>query len=161
MWPIPLTSLTVAVRTLKLPTVRSSSRNLALEALCFVTAAFLSVSFPRRFFRQMTSAFRSVPGVFYPSSCLRSSDVLGAVLLTRLDFTTVDTFAYPRVPSRHPYSLRFGSHFIRGEAVRTLLPQVRLPRETISLKLGCITISRCCWQACTVSIDEFSHQSTS
>ena len=37
----------------------------------------------------------------------------------------------------------------------------RLPRETISRLLGCITASRCCWQACTVSIDEFSHQSTS
>ena len=27
--------------------------------------------------------------------------------------------------------------------------------------LGCITASRCYWQACTVSIDEFSHQSMS
>ena len=27
--------------------------------------------------------------------------------------------------------------------------------------LGFITSSRCCWQACTVSIDEFSHQSMS
>ena len=27
--------------------------------------------------------------------------------------------------------------------------------------LGCITASRCHWQACTVSIDEFSHQSMS
>ena len=27
--------------------------------------------------------------------------------------------------------------------------------------LGSITASRCCWQACTVSIDEFSHQSMS
>ena len=27
--------------------------------------------------------------------------------------------------------------------------------------LGCITASRCCWQACTVRIDGFSHQSMS
>ena len=27
--------------------------------------------------------------------------------------------------------------------------------------LGCITAGRCCWQACTVSIDEFAHQSMS
>ena len=27
--------------------------------------------------------------------------------------------------------------------------------------LGCTTTSRCCWRACTVSIDEFSHQSMS
>ena len=27
--------------------------------------------------------------------------------------------------------------------------------------LGCITTSRCCWEACTVSIGEFSHRLTS
>ena len=50
MWPIPLTPLTAAVRTLNVSNVRSSSRDLALAALCFLRADFLSPRFPRRFF---------------------------------------------------------------------------------------------------------------
>ena len=94
-------------------------------------------AFPVVFSEQMPSAFNSVPGVFYPGYCLRSSDVLGAALSPRLDFSIVDTFAYSRVPSEHPYSLRFGSHVFRGGGVPTLLPpQARLPQETISLCWG-------------------------
>ena len=55
MWPIPLTTLIAAVQTLNVPNVSSSSRDLALAALCFVRAAFLSARFPRRFFREMPS----------------------------------------------------------------------------------------------------------
>ena len=51
MWPILLTPLTAAVRTLNVPNVSSSSRDLALAALCFLRADFLSARFPRRFFR--------------------------------------------------------------------------------------------------------------
>ena len=51
MCPIPLTPLTAAVRTLDVPNVSSSSRDLALVALCFLRTDFLSARFPRRFFR--------------------------------------------------------------------------------------------------------------
>ena len=52
-------------------------------------------------------------------SCLRSSDVLGAALPPRLDFSIVDTFAYSRVPSEHSSSPRFGSHVFHGGDVPT------------------------------------------
>ena len=133
MWMIPLTPFTAAVRTLNVLNVSSSSQDLALAALCFVRAAFLSALFPRRFSEQMPPAFHSAPGVFCPDSCLRFSDVLGAALPTPLDFSIVDTFVYSPVPSEHPYSTRFGSHVFRGSAVPTFLPQERLPRETILL----------------------------
>ena len=74
--------------------------------------------------------------VSYPGSCLPSSDVLGAAIPPRLDFSVVDTVAYSRVPSEHSSSPRFGSHVFRGGGVPTLLPQARLPRETISLCWG-------------------------
>ena len=68
MWSIPLTPLT-ALRTLHAPNVSSSSRDLALAALCFMRTAFLSARPPRRFFRANALRFSSVPcsGVFYPS----------------------------------------------------------------------------------------------
>ena len=49
MCPIPLTPLTAAVRTLNVPNVSSSSRDLALAALSSLWADFLSAHFPRRF----------------------------------------------------------------------------------------------------------------
>ena len=126
VWPIPLTPLTAAVRTSNIPNVSSSSRDLALAALCFLRAEFLSAGFPRRFFRANTLFFfYSVPSASYPGFCLRSSDVLGIALPPRLDFSIVNTSAYSREPSEHSSSPRFG--------VPTLLPQARLPRETISL----------------------------
>ena len=112
------------------------SRDLALAALCFLRTASLSARFARHFFGQMPSAIHSVPGVFYPGSCLPSSDVLGAALQPRLDFSIVDTFAYSRVPSEHSSSPRFRSRVFRGGGVPTLLPQARLPRETFSLCWG-------------------------
>ena len=162
MCPIPLTPLTAAVRTLNVPNVISSSRDLALVALCFLRTDLLSARFPRRFFEQMPFACRSVsPGVSYPGSRLPSSDVLGAALPPGLEFSIVDTVVYSRTPSEQSSSPRFGSHVFRGVDVPTLLPQARLPRKTNSLCWGLIAASRCCWQACTVSIDEFSHQSMS
>ena len=111
-----------AVRTLNVPNVSSSSRYLALVALCFLRADFLSAP-PVAFSEQIPSVFHSVPGVFYGGSCLRSSDVLSSALPPRLDFSIVDTFAYSRVPSEHFFSPRFGSHVFRGGGVPTLLPQ--------------------------------------
>ena len=87
------------------------------------------------FSEQIPSAFHSVRGVFYPGSCLRSSDVLGAAFPPRLDFSIMDTFAYSRVPSEYSSSPHFGSHVFRG-GVPTLLWQAQLPRETISLCWG-------------------------
>ena len=43
--------LTAAARTLNVPNVSSSSRDLGLAALCFLRAAFFSARFPRRFFQ--------------------------------------------------------------------------------------------------------------
>ena len=69
----------------------------------------------------------------FPTQVL-ASDMLGAVIIPpRLDFSIVDTVAYSRVPSEHSSSPRFGSHVFRGGGVPTLLPQARLPRETILL----------------------------
>ena len=64
--------------------------------------------------------------------CLPSSDVLGAALPPRLDFSIVDTV----VPFEHSSFSRFKSNVFRGGDVPTLPPQARLPRETISLCWG-------------------------
>ena len=94
--------------------VRSSRRDLTLAALCFMRATFLTVRFPVAF----SEKTRSVPDVFYPGSCLRSSDdVLGAALQSRLDFSIINPFTYSRAPSEHSYSPRFGSHIFRGGGV--------------------------------------------
>ena len=95
----------------------------------------------------MPSAFRSVP-VVYPGSWLGSSDILGAALPQRLELSVVDTFAYLGVASEHFYSSRFGSHVFRGGGN----PSTAAAGNDFAW-LGCITLSRCCWQACTVSID--------
>ena len=137
VWPIPLTPLTAAVRTLNVPNVSSFSRDLALAALCFLRAGWGSPpASPVAIPEQIPSVSYSVPGASYPGSCLRSFDVLGTALPPRLDFSIVDTSAYSRVPSERSSSPRFGSHVFRGGGVPTLLPQARLPRETISLCWG-------------------------
>ena len=66
MCPIPLTPLTAAVRTLNVPNVSSSSRDLALAALCFLRADFLFARFPRRFFRANTLRFSLSSRCFLP-----------------------------------------------------------------------------------------------
>ena len=76
MCPIPLTPLTAAVRTLNVPNVSSSSRNLALAALCFLRVDFPSACFPRRLFR--ANALRISPS----SRCFLPSQVLAFVLPT-------------------------------------------------------------------------------
>ena len=123
MWRIPLTPLTAAVRTLNVPNMSSSSRDLALVALCFLRTDFLFARFPRRFFRanalRLLLSSSSVP---YPGSCLPSFDVLGAVIPPCLDFSIVDTVAYSRVSSEHSSSPRFGSHVFRGGGAPSLLP---------------------------------------
>ena len=65
-----------------------------------------------------------------------ASDVLGAALPPRLDFSIVDTFAYSRVLSEHLSSPRFGSQVFSGGGIPTWLTQARLPRETILLCWG-------------------------
>ena len=136
MCPIPLTPLTAAVRTLSMPNVSSSSRDSPWRPCVSCGRTSSPPASLVAFSEQIPSAFHSVPGVFYPGSCLRSSDVLGAALTPRLDLSIVSTFSYSRVSSEHFSSLRFESHVFRGGGVPTLLPQARLPRETISLCWG-------------------------
>ena len=133
------------MQTLNVRNVSSFSRDLALATLCFLRVAFFSARFSRRFYRADILRLSHSSRCFLLRFCLRSSDVLGAALPTRLDFSIVDTFAYLRVPSEHPYSPRFGSHVFRGGGGPTLLPQARLPRKTISL----------CWVA-SPPVDVFS-----
>ena len=163
-WPIPLTPLTAAGRTLNVPNVSSFSRDLALAALWFCRRPSSPPASPVAFSEQMPSAFHSVPGVFYPGSCLRSSDVLGAALPPRLDFSIVNTFAYSRVPSDHSSSPRFGSHVFHGGGVPTLLPQARLPRETIPLCWGASppvdAVGRLVLSASTSSLINRCHKET-
>ena len=66
MQPIPSASLTAAVRTLNVPNVSSSSRDLALVTLCFVRVAFLSARSPRRFFRAKALRLSLNPTCFLP-----------------------------------------------------------------------------------------------
>ena len=159
MWPIPLTPLTAAVRTLNVPNVSFSSRDLALAALCFLRADFLSARFPRRFFRantlRLSLSFRCFLPRFLPS------------------FFRRERFGTPTTPG-----LLHRRHFcLLTCALRAfLLSSLRVPRFSRRRRpnfatagtvaagndfalLGCITASRCCWQACTVSVDEFSYQS--
>ena len=160
MCPIPLTPLTAAVRTLNVPNVSSSSRDLTLAALCFLRTDFLSAHFPRHFFRANT---------------LRLSLSSRCFLLRFLP-----SF-FRRVGCGTPTTPRLlhCRHFcLPACALRVFLLSLRVPRfprrrcpnfataGTVAAGndftlLGCITASRCCWQACTVSIDEFSHQSMS
>ena len=129
MWPIPLTPLTAAMRTLNVPNVSSSSRHLALAALCVLWADFLSARFPHRYLRANTLRFSLSSGCslprFLPS------------FLRRVGYGTPAT---PRPLHRRHFHLlacalraflspRFGSHVFRGGGVPTLLPQAQLPRE--------------------------------
>ena len=122
--------------------VERTERNLlqprpALAALCFLRIDFLSARFPRRFLRANALRFSlSCSMCFLPRFLSPSSDVLGVVIPPHLDFSIVDTSAYSRVPSEHSSPPRFGSHVFRGGGVSTLLPQARLPRDTISLCWG-------------------------
>ena len=136
-WPIPLTPLTAAVRTLNVQNVSSPAETSPWRPCVYCGWTSSPPAAPVAFSQQTPSAFYSVPGVFYPGSCLRSSVLLGAAFPPCLDFSIVDTFAYSRVPPERSSSPRFGPHVFRDGVVPTLLPQARLlPRETISLCWG-------------------------
>ena len=131
-------TVNAAVRTLNLPNVNSSSRDLALAALRFLRAGFLSASFLRRFFRANAIRFslssrwflpRKVFAFVLPTCWVRHSHHVSTS-------PSSPTFAYSRVSSEDSSSPRFGSHISCGGGVPTLLPQARLPRETISLCWG-------------------------
>ena len=160
-----VTPLTAAVRTLNVPNVSSSSRDLALAALCFMRAAFLSARFPRRFFRAnalclslnyMSRCYlpRFLPS-FFPTCWVRhshhaSTSPSSTLLLTRA------------CPPSIPPLLASGHTFAAAAAASQLCYTAgTVAAGNDFVLLGCITASRCCWEACTVSIDEFSHQSMS
>ena len=72
---------------------------------------------------------RRVEGSFLPRFLSRFSVVLSAVLLLRLGFSIVDTFAHSRMTFEYFYSPGFGSHIFRGGGVPTLLPQYGCRRK--------------------------------
>ena len=151
-----------AVRTLNVPNVSSSSRDLTLVALCFLRTDFLSARFPRRLFR---------------ANALRLSLSSSRCFLPRFSppfFRRVgcDTPTTPRL--LHRRHCRLLTCALRAFLLSSLrvprFPRRRCPNfataGTIAAEndftlLGFIAASRCCWQACTVSIEEFSHQSMS
>ena len=159
--PIPLKPLTAAVRTLNVPNVSFSSRDLALAALCFLRADFLSARFPRHFFR--ADALR----LSFTFTCYLPRFLSSFFRRVRCGTTTT-----PR-PLNHQH------YFLLACALPAfLISSLRVPRFTRRrypnfsnagrvaagndfTLLGCITTSQCYWQACTVNIDEFSHQSMS
>ena len=161
MWPIPLTPLTAAVRTLNVPNVSSSSRDLALAALCFLRADFLSARFPRRFFRANTLRFPLNSSCFLPRFL--------PSFFRRVGYGTPTT---PRLLHRRHCCLLacalrafllsslWVPHFPRRRCPNFATAGAVAAGNDLAL-LGCIAASRCCWQACTISIDEFSHQSMS
>ena len=121
------------------------------DGLCFMRAVFPITRVPLRFFQanalRLSLSSRCLPRFlpwFFRPIC--------AALPPCLDFSIVDTFAFLRVNSEHFYSPRFGSHVFCGSGAVAAANGFAL--------FGCITTCRCCWQACTVSIDEFSHQSS-
>ena len=163
VWPIPLTPLTAAVQTLNVPNVSSSSRDLALVALCFMWAAFLSARSPRRFFRAkaLRLSLSSMSRCFLPRFLPWFSRRVGC-----------GTPTTPRLLHRRHVCLLACSlrAFLLSSLRVPRFPRRRCPNfataDTVAagndfVLLECITASRCCWQACTVSVDEFSYQSMS
>ena len=162
IWSIPLTPLTAAVRTLNVPNVSSSSRDLALEALCFLRADYLSARSRRRFFR--ASALR----LSLSSRCFLPRFL--SLFFQRVGYGTPTT---PRLLHRRhlcllPCAVRalvlsslWASRFPRRRGPNFATAGTVAAGNDFAL-LGSITASRCCWQqAGIVSIDEFSHRSMS
>ena len=152
MCPIPLTLLTVAVRTLNMSNVSPSSRDLALAALGFLRADFLSARFPRRLFRANPSAFTQ----FLPSSFRRVG--CGTPTTPRLLHRRHFSFFTCALQAFFLSSLRV-PRFPRRRCPNFATAGTVAAGNDFAL-LGCIIACRCCWQACTVSVDEFPHQST-
>ena len=163
IWSTLLTSFTAAVRMLNVPNASSSSRDLVLAALCFMRAAFLSARFPRRLFRAnaLRLWFSSVSRCFLPRFLPSFFRRVGCgapttprllhsrhfcLLVCALRAFLLSSLRVPRFPRRR--SPNFPT-----------VGTVAAPNDFALLE--CITASRCCWQACTVSIDEFAHQSMS
>ena len=161
MWPIPSTPLTAAVRTLNVPNVSSSSRDLALVALCFLRADFLSARFPRRLFRAKALRLSLSSRCFLPRFLPSFFQRIGCGNPTT-----------PRLLHRRHFCLLACALrvFLLSSLQVLRFPWRRCPNfatagtvaaRNVFAMLGCIATSRCCWQACTVSIDNFSHQSMS
>ena len=151
MWPIPFTTLTAAVRKLNVPNVSSSSRDLALAALCFLRVDFLLAYFPRRFFRTNPLRLSLSSRCFLPRFFLLPffrrvgcSTPTSPRLLHRQHFCSLacalrafllSSLRVPRFPRRRcPYFATAGTVAAGNDFAL----------------LGCITASRCCWQVCTV-----------
>ena len=161
MCPIPLTPLTAAVRTLNGPNVSSSSRDLALVALCFLRTDFLSARFPRRFFRANAIRLllssrcflpRLLPSFFQRVGCGNPTTPrllhrrYCRLLACALRASLLSSLRVPRFPRRRCSNFATAGMVAAGNDFALL---------------GFTTTSRCCWQACTVSIDEVLHQSMS
>ena len=153
--------LTAAMRTLNMANARSSNKDLALVALCFLRAAFLSAHFPSYFFRAnalgLSLSSRCFQHTFLPLffrhvGCSTSNKPR---LLRCRHFCLLACSPQASLLS----SLRVPS-FQRGWYTNFAAAGT-VPAENDIPLLGYITTSRCCWQACSVSIDEFSHLSTS
>ena len=154
MRPIPLTPLIAAVRMLNVPNVSTPSRDLVMLTLCFVRAAFLTARFSRRLFR--ANALR----------LLFSSRGLPRLLLSFFRRVGCSIPTTSRLLHRRHFCL------LVCDLRAFLLSSLRVPRflwrrctavaagNDFAL-LGCITTSQCCCRVCTVSINEFSYQSTS
>ena len=162
MWPIPFTTLTAAVRTLDVPSELLQPRPHP-GGLVFLAGGlpFCPLRNRRRFFRANLLRLSLSSGCFLPR--------LLPSFFRRVGCGTPTT---PRLLHHRHFCLL-------ACALRAfLLPSLRVPRfprqrcpnfataGTVDAGndfalLGCITASRCCWQVCTVSIYEFSHQSVS
>lgn len=142
MWPKPLTPSRSAVFAASLPCLPCASCGRASSPPA------TPVAFPER----TPSAVSAL--VLSTSWVQHSHRALTSLLLTPLLLTCnlqAILLLSPRIP-------RFA---FRG-GFPTLLPQVRLPRETIFLALmGCFATIQCCCHRSTVSIEEFSYQSMS
>ena len=131
MWPIPLTPLTAAVRTLNVPNVSSSSRDLALAALCFLRADFLSARFPRCFFRAnpLFTQFRVLPtqvlAFVFPTCWVghshhASTSPSSSLLLTRVSPPSIPPLlaSGPTFSAATVSQLCFRRHGCRGKRFR-------------------------------------------
>ena len=154
---MPLTPLKATVRTMNAPNISSCIRDLALAAWCFMQAAFLIACFLRRFFRASArrlslssrSLLRFLPWFLRRGGCSTPTKPrlfhsrLFCILTCDLRVILLSSLRVPRFPRRC-------SNFAAAGTVAA--------GNDFAL-LGCITTSRCCWHACTVSIHEFSHES--
>ena len=161
MWPIPLTPSTAAVRTLNVQNVSSFEPRPRPGGLVFLADGFplrpLPLSlfsskcpspftqfqvFPTQvlasFFRRVGCGNPTTPRLLHYRHCCLLVCVLRAFLISSL--------RVPRFPRRRCPNFATAGMVAVGNNFALL---------------GFIATTRCCWQACTVSIDEFSHQSMS